>query len=308
MKIGFGLPVSGSWATAANQLQIAELAERHGYDSLWAFQRLLVGTDQELPPVYQQVLDPLVSLAFVAARTTRIRLGVAVINLPFIAPAYLAKQAATLDLLSGGRFDLGLGTGWSPTEFTATGADTARRGARTEEYLRVLRDLWSEDVTDFRGEFYEVPPSRARPKPAQRPGPPILLGGGVPAALARAGRLADGWVSASGADPLTIGTSIGIVREAATEAGRDPDALRFICRAVVRLGEHDVLGSDGNRRLLSGSAAQVRDDVAWLGSQGVTEVFYDPNFDPRIGNPDADAAESVELAERLLLELAPIRD
>lgn len=308
MKIGFGAPVSGSWATPANHVRFARLAEECGYASLWTFQRLLVGADQQLPPVYQSVLDPLVSLSFLAAHTSRVRLGVAVLNLPFVAPAYLAKQAATLDLLSGGRLDLGLGVGWSDVEFAATGAATGRRGARTEEYLSVLRSLWSDEVTEFAGEFYQVPASRAEPKPAQRPGPPIILGGGVPAALARAGRLADGWVSASGADPLTIGSSIVTVRDAAEQAGRNPDDVRIICRAALRHGADDLRGSDGKRKLLSGSTEQILGDVAWLGEQGVTELFYDLNFDPAIGNPGVAAAASADRAEEILRALAPVAD
>src|SRR5690348_14268811 len=130
MKIGLGAPVSGAWATPDVLGQVATRAEELGYDSLWTFQRLLVGTDDHLDPVYQSVLDPLLPLAFAAARTERIRLGVALVNLPFVSPVYLAKQAATLDVLSNGRLDLGLGVGWSATEFAATGADKARRGAR----------------------------------------------------------------------------------------------------------------------------------------------------------------------------------
>ena len=192
MRIGFGLPVSGAWASPANVARFAARAEELGYHSLWTFQRLLVGVDQELDPGYHSVLDPLVALGFAAAHTSRIRLGVAVVNLPFVSPAYLAKQAATLDVLSGGRVDLGLGTGWSAVEFAATGADERRRGARAEEYVAVLRTLWGDDVSEFHGGFYTVPPARMAPKPVQLPGPPILLGGSAPAALRRAGRLADG--------------------------------------------------------------------------------------------------------------------
>src|SRR5581483_2470460 len=147
MRIGFGLPVSGAWASADNVARFAATAEELGYASVWTFQRLLVGTDQNLDPVYQSVLDPLVALAFAAARTSRIRLGVAVVNLPFVSPVYLAKQAASLDLLSGGRLDLGLGVGWSPAEFTATGASAQRRGARAEEYLAVLHTLWADETS-----------------------------------------------------------------------------------------------------------------------------------------------------------------
>lgn len=299
MRIGFGLPVAGAWAGPENIAGFAALAERLGYDSLWTFQRLLVGADQDLDPVYRSVLDPLVSLAFAAARTGRIRLGVAVVNLPFVTPAYLAKQAATLDLLSAGRVDLGLGTGWSPVEFAATGAETERRGRRAEEYLAVLRTLWGDEVSRFDGEFYTIPPSRMAPKPVQRPGPPVLLGGSAQAALRRAGRLADGWISRSAADLTRIGADIAVVRAAAEKAGRDPADLRIVCRGVLRLGER------AGTRPLSGSYDQVREDVAGLGEQGVTEVFYDLNWDPLVGSPDVDPGSATGRAEEIMYALAP---
>ncbi|HKS98065.1 MAG TPA: TIGR03619 family F420-dependent LLM class oxidoreductase [Rugosimonospora sp.] len=302
MRLGFGLPVSGAWADAANIARFAVRAEELGYGSLWAFQRLLVAADQELDPVYQSVLDPLVALTFAAARTSRIRLGVAVVNLPFVSPAYLAKQAATLDLLSGGRFDLGLGVGWSPAEFAATGASPERRGARAEEYLAVLRTLWGDETSRYDGEFYTVPPARMAPKPAQRPGPPVLLGGSAPAALRRAGRLADGWITRSAHDLSGIGADIAVVRAAARRAGRDPDGMRIVVRGVLRLGHP---GGPGRPRL-AGTHDEVRADLDWLAGQGVTEVFLDLNWDPLIGSADADPAAATDRADGILHAFAPL--
>src|SRR5580693_1007281 len=144
MKIGFGAPVSGAWATPENLAGFAARAEQAGYASIWSFQRLLVPDGSGMDDVYQSVLDPMAALAYAAAGTSTIRLGVAVVNLPFVSPAYLAKQAATVDILSNGRLDLGLGIGWMPEEFAATGASMARRGARAAEYVAVLRELWSD--------------------------------------------------------------------------------------------------------------------------------------------------------------------
>src|SRR6201996_6138980 len=134
MKIGFGAPVAGTWAAPAYLAAFSEQAEEAGYASLWTFQRLLVPEGSGMEPVYHSVLDPMVALGYAAASTSRIRLGVAIINLPFVSPAYLAKQAATVDVLSGGRLDLGLGIGWTHEEFAVMGASMARRGARAEEY------------------------------------------------------------------------------------------------------------------------------------------------------------------------------
>ncbi len=307
MRIGFGLPVAGAWAHPETIARFARRADELGYDSLWTFQRLLVAADDEPAPVYRSVLDPMVSLGFAAAHTSRIRLGVSIINMPFVSPPLLAKQATTLDVLSGGRLDLGLGAGWSPVEFAASGVDAARRGARAEEDLAVLRTLWADEVSEYHGEFYEIPPSRMAPKPVQQPGPPVLLGGTAPAALRRAGRLAAGWLSSSRADLDKISEQAQIVRDAAAAAGRDPASVRVVCRGVVRAGElvSEGAGAPGGRPRLAGSYGQIRADTAWLEEQGVTEVFYDLNWDPLVGSPDTDPAAATERAGEILEALAP---
>ncbi|HVK25945.1 MAG TPA: TIGR03619 family F420-dependent LLM class oxidoreductase [Actinokineospora sp.] len=301
MLIGFAVPVSGSWATTDNMTSVAERAEDLGYHSLWTFQRLLSPPDGSWGQTYRSVLDPISATAFLAARTTRIRLGIAVLNLPFFAPPLLAKQLATLDVLSAGRLDAGLGIGWADEEYIAVGVDQRGRGRRAEEYLPLLRRFWTDDVIDHEGEFYRVPPTRMEPKPVQPGGPPILLGAGAPPALRRAGRLCAGWVSSSRADLPTIGKSVEIVREGAREAGRDEDALRFVCRGAVRV--RPDAGSD--RRPLTGTLDQIRGDFAMLEEQGITELFIDLNFDPEIGSPDADPAESMRRAQDALTAFAP---
>jgi probable F420-dependent oxidoreductase len=304
MKIGFGAPVAGAWATPQNLAGFAVRAEELGYDSLWTFHRLLIPPDKSVDPVYHSVLDPLLALTYAAARTSRIRLGVALVNLPFVSPTYLAKQAATLDVLSGGRFDLGLGIGWSPLEFAATGASPERRGARAEEYLKVLHTLWNDEVSAFDGEFYTVPPSRMAPKPVQPGGPPVLLGGVAPAALRRAGRTAAGWMSRSATDLTRIAEDIAIVRAAAEKAGKDPAAVRVVVRGVLRVGS-DATDAEGRRLRLSGGHEQIREDAAWLGEQGVTELYYDLNWDPQVGNPDVPTEAATQRAEHILEALAP---
>jgi probable F420-dependent oxidoreductase len=306
MMLGFGVPVSGAWATPDNQVRLVRRAEELGYGSAWTFQRLLVPAEREPDArsgmeVYRSVLDPVVSLAYLAGRTGRIRLGVAVLNMPFFSPALMAKQLATLDILSGGRLDVGLGNGWSRAEFVASGVPYEDRGARGEEFLRALRALWTEELVDFRGRFYQIPPSRMQPKPVQRPYPPVLLGGGAEAALRRAGRVADGWISAGRAELRHLDAQIATVKRAALQAGRDPDTLRFVCRGPVRLGP----AGPADRRPLTGSVGQVRGDLEDLRAQGVTEVFIDLNWDTEIGSPDADPVAAVHRAEHTLAALAP---
>ena len=308
MRIGFGAPVSGAWATSRDLTSFGAQAEEAGYASLWTFQRLLIPAGAKMDPVYQSVLDPMVALGFLAAGTSRIRLGVALINMPFISAGLLAKQATTVDVLSGGRLDLGLGIGWLPEEFGLTGASMARRGARAEEYVRVLHELWNpgaDGMSQYDGEFYPVPPGRQDPEPVQRPGPPVILGGMSRPAMERAGRIADGWMTASRADLTRMGDNIKIVRTAAADAGRDPDKLRIVCRGVVRAGQEAHSPETGERLLLSGSYAQIRADTDWLGERGVTEVFYDLNWDPLIGSPEVDHAAATGRAREIMAALAP---
>ncbi|HXZ63733.1 MAG TPA: TIGR03619 family F420-dependent LLM class oxidoreductase [Streptosporangiaceae bacterium] len=305
MDIGFGAPVSGAWATPQNLAAFAAAAEAAGYHSLWSFQRLLVPAGSGMDPVYQSVLDPMAALAFAAAHTSRIRLGVAIVNLPFVSPGYLAKQAASLDVLSGGRHDLGLGLGWMPEEFALTGADFGHRGARAAEYVRMLRALWAGTVdAPLTGAFYEIPAGTQLPRPVQPAGPPVLLGGLARPALQRVGRVADGWVTSSRTDLSTVDRLIAVVRESAEAAGRDAAALRYVCRGVVRAGA-PVTGPDGQRLLLSGDYDQIRADSQWLGERGVTEVFYDLNWDPLIGSPDVEPESATERAQEILHALAP---
>ncbi len=304
MRIGFGLPISGSWATSPNMVYVARRADDLGYASVWAFQRLLHPATGDWGSTYRSVHDPIVALAHVAAVTERVRLGLAIVNVPFLSPIVLAKQLTTLDHVCAGRLDVGLGLGWSREEFAAVGVPYQRRGARAEEFIRCLRAIWTNDVVDFQGKFYRVPPSFVDPKPVQHPHPPLLLGGSAEAALRRVGRLADGWISASRQDLTRIAADIDVIREAAREAGREPETLRFVVRGVVHLGREQQ-DAQGGRSPLTGTVEQINADLAVLEDHGVTEVFLDLNFDPGIGSPDADPHESIRRAERVLEAFAP---
>ena len=318
--LGFGLPVSGSWATPGTMLHVARRAEELGYASLWTFQRVLYPADGGLDPsytavhnpstrpvddpAYRAVHDPLGPLAYVAGHTERIGLGTATICAPFTAPALLAKSMTTLDLLSGGRLTVGLGIGWLPHEYAAAGVPFERRGARMEEYLRCLHALWTQDPVEFAGEFYTVPRSHTGLTPVQRPHPPVLLGGSAPAALRRAGRRAEGWISSSRQDLGRIAESVELVRDGAREAGRDPAVVRILVRGLVELADDGAAHED--RRPLQGTREQVLDDLLGLRAQGVTEVFFDLNFSPRVGSPDVDAGAARDYAERVLDAFAPV--
>jgi probable F420-dependent oxidoreductase len=299
--LGFGVPTSGSWATPDRCVEIAQRAEALGYASLWTFQRLLSPLGERdvplLPPQYRSVHDPLPLLAFLAGQTQRVRLGVAVVNAPYQAPLVLAKALTTLDHLSGGRLDAGIGIGWMPQELAAVGVPEARRGARADDFLRCLQAIWTDDVVDYDGEFYRVPRSRVDPKPVQQPHPPILMGGAAPAALRRAGRATAGWISSSQAD-LAPSTS------PSASCGTPPRRRSGRHRAAVRVpgrGQGPHRGAGPADR----SLREIRSDLVDLSTKGVTETFIDLNFDPHIGSPDVDPDVSMRTAVEVLEALAP---
>jgi probable F420-dependent oxidoreductase len=304
MLIGFGAPVSGSWAVPTTQIEIAQRAEELGYASLWTFSRLIYSDwpeEQRLAPPYRSVHDPIVVAAFLAGVTKRVRLGLAVVNAPFYPPIALAKALNSVDIVSNGRLDAGLGIGWSPDEYEATGTDMTRRGARLTEYLACLEEIWTGDPAEFSGEFYRVPRGWVDPKPVQRPHPPVLLGGTADPAVRRAGALAQGWISSSRVGVDTLPRAIDQVRAGAAEAGRDPDAVRIVIRGVARLRD----APDDAAGPLTGPIEVIRDGLAKYAELGATEVFLDLNFDEQIGTPDADPARSIDVAHQMLEAFAP---
>jgi probable F420-dependent oxidoreductase len=304
MDIGFGAPVSGTWAIPANQIEIAQRAEALGYHSLWTFSRILypdAPPDRQLAPVYRSVHDPLAVAAFLAGVTSRVRLGLAVVNLPFYAPLVLAKALTSIDILSNGRLDAGLGLGWSADEFAAAGVDIARRGDRAVEFVQCLQAIWTQDPVEFSGEFYRVPRGFVDPKPVQRPCPPILLGGSAERALKRVGEIADGWISSSRVPGSAIPGAITTIRGAAQAAGRDPASVRIIVRGSIRLRDTD----NADDPTMTGTAAKITRDLELYAAAGADEVFLDLNFDERIGAIDADPVRSMAAAHEVLETFAP---
>jgi probable F420-dependent oxidoreductase len=300
--LGFGLPVAGRWATPGTLVSVARRAEELGWASLWTFQRTLWPADGRLGPNHRSVLDPVVALALAAGHTERIGLGTATLCAPFTAPALMAKQLASLDVVSDGRLTVGVGMGWLPEEHAAAGIPMERRGARFEEYLRCLVALWTQDPVEFDGEFYTVPRSHLGPPPVQRPHPPVLVGGTAEPALRRAGRLAQGWIASSTHDPARLAGDVAVVRAGAEEAGRDPDAVRVLVRVVPEL----VAADPGpGRRPFHGTREQLLADVEVVGTHGATEVLLDLNLSPAVGTLEVGEDEALERAQSLLEALAP---
>ena len=205
-------------------------AEELGYESVWLSDHLVLpaalesspytGADHPPIPPELPVFDAPAVLGHLAAHTTTIRLGTWVYVLPLRHPFAAARAFATLDVLSGGRAEVGVGVGWLAGEFAAAGVDFASRGRRTDEALEVCRRLWSEPTVEHHGEFFSFGPAAFEPKPVQRPWPRLHVGGESPAALRRAARFGDGWLSME-QTPETIGPLVARLRAAEAAAGRE---------------------------------------------------------------------------------------
>ena len=205
MRIGVSLPNVGLDHGKEMLLPVAEAAERLGFDSVFAAHHVVLPYERESEYPYKrsgteiamtpgmQWLDPLIVLALVAGATDRVGLGTSVLVLPYRNPVNLAAEAAALDVLSGGRFILGVGAGWMREEFETLGLDPSERGARTDEYIQVLRALWTEDPARFDGRFVNFDGTVLATKPQTDGGPPIWVGGNTDAGLRRALRHGDGW-------------------------------------------------------------------------------------------------------------------
>jgi probable F420-dependent oxidoreductase len=202
MRFGFALPQIGSVAGPEALVAVAKRAEDLGYDCLWVLDRILWPTnprapypigDGSLPVQYKNVLDPMETLTFAAAHTSRIALGTGVLNLPWYNPILLARQLTTLDVLSAGRLRLGFGIGWSPDEYEAAGVAWEERGKRADESIQVLKKIWTTDPVEVQGKYYRIPKSFIGPKPLQKPHPPIYMAAFAHSALKRVATEADGW-------------------------------------------------------------------------------------------------------------------
>jgi probable F420-dependent oxidoreductase len=228
---------TGAAVTPAGVADLARAAEAAGLESLWSVEHVVVPAGYRSPYPYSRsgrmaggmedfdLPDPLVWLAYLAAVTTSVRLATGIVILPQRNPLILAKEAATLDVLSGGRLTLGIGVGWLEEEFTALGVPFVDRGDRTDDYLRALRALWSEGTAAYRGRFVAFDDVYSRPLPVQRP-IPVVVGGHSKRAARRAGELGDGFFP-NGASHEEIGRLVEHARRCAEAAGRDPAGLEI---------------------------------------------------------------------------------
>ena len=278
MRIGAKLPNSGPLPLERGIPQMARALEQAGYDSLWVSDHVVLPS--EIRSRYPFAADgratwatdtpyveALIALALAAAATERVRLGTAVLVLPLRNPVHFAKQAASIDAVSGGRLELAVGAGWLKEEFAALGVPFEKRGTRLVEWIEIARDCWSGRTREHASERYELAADTlCLPTPAHEI--PLLIGGHSPLALRRAGGIGDGWLAqhdATALDPGEIERAVETMRAAAAEAGRHGAAKP---RVVLR-----IVGSLGNAEL-------VAEGLPPLARAGVDEVIVDVPTDP----------------------------
>lgn len=243
MKFGVMFGNAGPFAFPEALATLARTAEEVGMESLWTVEHVVVpvgyrsrypySDDGRMPgPEDVPIADPIVPLAFVAALTRTLRLGTGVVILPQRHPAYVAKEIATLDVLSGGRALLGVGVGWLEEEFQAVGVPFGERGRRADESIRAIRSLWAPEPAPFAGTFYGWPAVHSSPRPIQQPGVPIIVGGHSVAAARRAARLGDGFFPARG-DLDRLATLLARMRDECAAIGRDPATVEITTGAIT---------------------------------------------------------------------------
>jgi probable F420-dependent oxidoreductase len=291
MRIGVSLPNVGLNHGKEMLLPVAQAADRLGFDSIWVAHHVVLPYERESQYPYQrsgtevamspgmQWLDPIVTLSLVAAVTERVRLGTSVYVLPYRNPVTLAGELAALDVLSDGRFVFGVGVGWMREEFEAIGVPPEERGVRTDEHLRALRALWSEDPASFEGRFTSFSGVVLATTPRTEGGPPVWVGGNTDAALRRALRLGVGWHGFE-VFPEEIPDIKGRLERLGEDVGRDPAELELsVARGLMPPGREQE-SFIPERRMLGGSAAEIVDELGRYSEAGVDMVLIQVSLLP----------------------------
>ena len=310
---GCSAPSRGPMAGPDNLRALAQRAEDLGFDSVWVSDHIILPRDVNSFYPYaadgvatftpdQPYYEPIATLNFLAGCTHRVRLGTHVLILPYRNPVLTAKMLATLDVLSGGRLILGAGVGWMEEEFKALGLDTfAQRGAVTNEYIRLFKELWTAENPEFHGEFYDVAGAGFLPKPLQKPHPPIWVGGHTGPAIRRAAELGDGWMPIglrppAILEPEEMAAKIARLRRLSVRAGRAEDAVDICFSTNVGFSQP----SRAARPMMQGRPEQIAADLRQYQDLGVT------NFIVSFPGDSVDAQkEAMEQFSREVMPLIP---
>jgi probable F420-dependent oxidoreductase len=259
MILGISFANSGKFSRPELFAELANDCETLGFESIWTVEHVVIpqphmpypgSKDGQMPGGDEvPIPDPLIPLAYAAAVTSNLRLATGVIILPQRHPLYLAKQLATLDVLSNGRMMVGIGSGWMKEEFDSVQIPFNVRGARTDESIQAMRVLWNEPVASFHGKHFDFHDVKSYPKPVQKNGIPIHIGGHSLAAARRAGRYGDGFFPTL-TNPQKLSELFGVVREEARNAGRNPDKIQFSTMAAAKPDSVKALRDIGVSRII----------------------------------------------------------
>jgi probable F420-dependent oxidoreductase len=318
-NLGFGMDPRRSMEHRDLVLAAADQAEALGFDSVWLGDHLALPRAPSAPYPYaaqttylqaeSPLLDPIATAAVVAGRTKRIKLGFGVLVAPYRHPLVVAKLLSTLDVLSGGRVILGVGAGWMPEEFQATGVPFAQRGKMTDEWIAYVRAAWTQDFPEFKGRFYQLAGMSVLPRPLQGGGIPILVGGNTPAALRRAALQGDGWDTLHALPEalaprlaelrrMRSGATLGALRVPPEREQHGLERKPFL--VSVRGGPLRLSAQRDDspqRTPLSGTREQVIETLRQFEAMGVTNVV--------LGTDTKDRRASLAAMERFAKEVRP---
>ena len=278
MKFGLMFANAGPFAYPDALTNLARTAEETGIESMWTVEHVVipVGYKSTYPydpsgripaPDSMPIPDPFLSLAFAAAVTKKLRLATGILILPQRHPLYVAKEVATLDVLSGGRALLGIGIGWLKEEFDALGIPFAERAARTSESVRAMRSLWKETPEPFEGKFFRWPALESHPKPVQKPGVPIIVGGHAESAARRAARYGDGFFPGVG-EPDKLKALLAVMRDECAKVGRKPETIEITAG-------HGFVDLDGVRRFQDLGISRLVIPPPAFDEEGVRKGLHD---------------------------------
>lgn len=285
MKVGL-IPVNIGITDPAQMIGLAQLAESVGFESVWTFEHVIVPVDYQSKYPYNDsgkmgaapetpFIDPLIALTAIAAATKTIRLGTGVNILSEVNPLLLAKQTASLDVVSGGRFMLGVGIGWLQEEFRAMGVPYERRGARFDDYLSAMRKVWSGEVVEHQSDFLDWTGFKSYPLPVQNP-MPVIIGGSKGKIFERIARFGDGWF-VPGSDPAALRGQLAELHQACEARDRDPGEIEITCMWSGQggLAELEALRDAGVHRAVTMALAlggDPADGIRKLGEEVIAKL------------------------------------
>jgi len=302
LKLGLSIPQVGVNGTRENALKLAQAAEKENFESLWVQERILwpinpqskypATPDGSLREEYQHNLDSMNLLSYIAANTSKILLGTGIIVNAYHLPVRFAKEVATVDILSQGRFVCGLGLGWSKDEYQTSNVPFERRGARQDEFIQAIKKVWTDDVVEFNGEFYNISPSKIDPKPVQKPHPKILLGGFGPKTFERIVNYADGYLSALAMPIPTFEQLISGFKQTVEKAGKNSDDFNISTLTFPQITE--TSSGNSERFPMTGTIEEVGSDIKKLKEIGVDRAIL-----VQFAGDGYDVDKSIQVAKEL---------